>query len=38
VINFGHPLGRKAFRVLALAYIAGATFFGFLTAVLLGYR
>lgn len=38
LINFGHPLGRKAFRILALAYIAGATFFGFLTAVLLGYR
>lgn len=34
VINFGHPLGRRAMKTLALAYGAGIVFVCFLVAAL----
>lgn len=38
IINFGHRLARPALRILALAYLIGAVFFGFLIAFFIGLR
>ena len=38
VINFGHPLGRKAFRILIFAYGVSVALCGVLAGAALGYR
>ena len=38
VINFSHPLGRKAFRILVLAYATGAIAATMTIAAILGVR
>lgn len=35
IINFGHPLGRKAFRILMLGYAIGVVALGLLVLALL---
>lgn len=38
VLNFGHPQGKKAFRILMLAYATGALLLATLVAAGLGVR
>lgn len=38
VLNFAHPLGRKAFRLLMFGYATGLALAGVVVAVLLGVR
>lgn len=38
VINFGHPLGRKAFRILMLGYMIGFAALTMVVAALAGIR
>ena len=38
VINFGHPHGRQASRILMIAYLIGAVSVVLVSAIVLGYR
>ncbi|MBL8064765.1 MAG: hypothetical protein JNM34_02785 [Chthonomonadaceae bacterium] len=38
VVNFGHPLGKRAFRILCLAYSIGFLAVGMIIAAMFGAR